>query len=772
VALQNARNLSEILRSDNPLKVHPGEQRVPFKFNLGPPDITINDGWIVFVTELDGSAAPLSQKGLYLSDTRMISEWGAYLNGQNWDLRSSGKLNHSAARFFFVNQEFRSETGLVESNTLELVISRYLAQGMHEDLDITNYGKEPVQFRLQIVISSDFVDLLNLKLREIMQRGQIGSAWSQEKQQLRTTYEGVGNDSYGTFNRELIVELDRSSTEAVYTHGRITFEISLSPGKVWHTCLLYTFGEDERYLNPSADCLSCFGKLKQAKQSEIWRSKLPNVQTDNKEFRDQFDQALCDAMALRLPWPSGAGNLFFPAAGIPWFVTLFGRDSLIASMQFLMVDADFARGTLEILGSKQGNIQEDLHDEQPGRILHELRFGELSHSKSSLFTPYFGTADASILYPIALHATWMATGDLGLLTRHLDSAERCLEWIDKYGDRDGDGLQEYHTNSPRGYENLGWKDSPNAVLHPDGTPVKGPKALCELQGYVYDAWLRMAEIYDYIGQQQRAKALRQKASALRYKFDEQFWDEEIGCYAYALDGEKRKVLTLTSNVGHCLWSGIVPTYRAERVVKRLMEPDMSTGWGIRTCSAYHLAFNPYSYHNGSVWPHDNSIVTAGFIRYGFIEEALKIVHDVCDAATHFQSNQLPEFYAGVQRSAVTQSNLTNDAYYIEPIKRPHAHTSEFPVQCAQASVPQAWAAGSTVYFLQTLLGIEPDAPHGRLYLDPHLPPWLPELALENLNLGGATFTIRFRRVGFETLHEVCGDSLEIKRGRLERLTDF
>jgi glycogen debranching enzyme len=742
---------------------------VPFKFNLGPPQITINDGWTVFVTELDGNVPSLSEKGLYLSDTRIISEWGAYINGQKWDLRNSGKLSHYAARFFLVNQEFPAGTGLVESNTLELVISRYLGHGMHEDLDISNYGKEPVRFRLQIAISSDFVDLLNLKLRESIRRGKIESAWSQQKQRLRTTYQSIVDDSHSAFNRELILELNRSSTEAAYIDDRITFEISLPPGEIWHTCLLYTFGDGERYLKPSADCVPCFVETKQTEQSETQR-KLPSLRTDNQEFRRQFDQALCDAMALRFPGPGCAANLFFPAGGLPWFATLFGRDSLIASMQFLIVDPDFARGTLEILGSKQGTKTIDFHDEQPGRILHELRFGELSHSKSSLFTPYYGTADASILYLIALHATWMATGDAGLLERHLNSAERCLEWIDDYGDPDRDGLQEYHTaNSSKGYENLGWKDSPNAVLHPDGTPVKGPKALCELQGYVYDAWLRMAEIDDYTGNSRRAEDLRQKASTLRCKFDKEFWDEEIGCYSYALDGEKRKVLTLTSNVGHCLWSGIVPVHRAERVVKRLMEPDMSTGWGIRTCSAHHLAFNPYSYHNGSVWPHDNSLIAAGFIRYGFINEALKIVHDVCDAATHFQSNQLPEFYAGVQRSAVTRSNLTNDTYYVESIERLNAHTSEFPILCSQASVPQAWAAGSTVFFLQSLLGIEPDAPHGQLYIDPHLPLWLPELTLENLAVGAKTFTITFRRSGFETLHDVYGDdALEIRRGRLKK----
>ena len=224
--------------------------------------------------------------------------------------------------------------------------------------------------------------------------------------------------------------------------------------------------------------------------------------------------------------------------------------------------------------------------------------------------------------------------------------------------------------------------------------------------------------------------MRHKAIALSREFDQKFWDEELGCYAYALDGNKEKVLTVVSNVGHCLWSGIVPAHRAERVVKRLLRPDMSSGWGIRTRSAAHNAFNPYSYHNGSVWPHDNSFIAIGFRRYGFVNEALRIVHDVCDAATHFQLNQLPEFYAGVQRNPVTRSNLLRDTYHVEPIPKVGAHTSEFPVQCSHPSVPQAWAAGTTFSFLQTVLGIIPDAPGGRIYVDPHLPPWLPEVTVE------------------------------------------
>jgi glycogen debranching enzyme len=330
------------------------------------------------------------------------------------------------------------------------------------------------------------------------------------------------------------------------------------------------------------------------------------------------------------------------------------------------------------------------------------------------------------------------------LVRHLATAERCLEWIDKYGDRDGDGFQEYETRSSVGYENMGWKDSGDCVVYPDGTLVKGPKAVCELQGYVYDAWLRMAEVYDALDMQPEASALRNKAATLYRNFNEAFWDEGFGFYAYALDGGKQKVLSVASNVGHCLWSGNVPRERARRIVERLMQPDMWSGWGIRTLSARHPAFNPYNYQTGSVWPHDNSIIALGFKRYGFASEAAQVARDVSRAAGHFLLNQLPELYAGIQQDG-----------------------SNFPVQYLGANVPQAWAAGSTFMLMQAMLGFQPDGPRNRLFVDPGLPAWLPDLTVHDLRVGEHTFDIRFSREGDQTNFEVLkGDANAVIRRRM------
>jgi glycogen debranching enzyme len=423
--------------------------------------------------------------------------------------------------------------------------------------------------------------------------------------------------------------------------------------------------------------------------------------------------------------------VFLPAAGLPWFVAPFGRDSLIVSLQNMLIYPDFARGTLDILGSLQAKERDDYRDAEPGKILHEIRYGELAHFKLIPHTPYYGTADATPLYLITLHAAWRATGDKALLDQHLETAEACLSWIDNHGDSDGDGFQEYQTRSPVGYENMGWKDSGDGVVYPDGSLVKGPKALCELQGYVYDAWLRMAEVFNELGKTRRAADLRRKAAALFKRFNETFWDEELGFYALALDGEKKKVLTVASNGGHCLWSGIVPKERAGKVVQRLMALDMWSGWGIRTLSASNPAFNPYNYQTGSVWPHDNAIIALGFKRYGFHAEAARIARDISDAGSHFLSNQLPELYTTIERDR-----------------------RSFPVQYLGANIPQAWAAGSVFAFLQAILGFAPDAPRGKLYVDPSLPQWLPDLTVLDLRLGTRLFDIRFWRDGGETRFDV------------------
>jgi glycogen debranching enzyme len=698
---------------------------MPFKVQVGPPQISIHQGQTVLITEETGQINWPSDKGLYFFDTRVVSSWTIYANGEPWELLNGGAISYYASRIFLTNRSLPTEEGTIPPRTLGLTVSRWISGGMHEDLDITNNSQKPVKFQLEIAVRCDFADIFEVKSGNIVRRGRISTNWSESRQHLRTTYRN------GDFSRAVTIYPTRSPAKAVYANGRLSFEVALEPGQSWHCCLHYTLtAGDQRFASPT-QCVGQSHKSQPAETMEEWLQNVAKIQTSNEEFYRLFRQALEDMAALRLPIAGTDHMVFMPAAGLPWFIAPFGRDGLIVSLQNTLIYPEFARGALEILGSRQAKEVDNYRDAEPGKILHEMRYGELAHFKLIPHTPYYGTADATPLYLITLHAAWRATGDRALLERHLETAEGCLSWIDNYGDRDGDGFQEYQTRSPVGYENMSWKDSGDCVVYPDGSLVKGPKALCELQGYVYDVWVRMAEVFDALGKSDRAQALRAKASALFDRFNEAFWDEELGFYAYALDGQKKKVLTIASNAGHCLWSGIVPPERTKKVAERLMAPDMWTGWGIRTLSANNPAFNPYNYQTGSVWPHDNAIIAMGFKHYGLSTEAARVAHDISVAASHFRLNQLPELYTAFER---------DDA--------------NFPVQYIGANVPQAWAAGSSFMLTQALLGFLPDAPRNKLYVDPWLPKWLPDLTVHDVRVGKHKIAIRFWREDEQTTFEV------------------
>src|SRR6195256_2806256 len=594
-----------------------------FKVQVGPAQITIHQGQTVLVTEPDGQVSWPSERGLYCRDTGVISAWAIYANGEPWDLLNGGAIAYHAAPLFETNRSFMSEDGPTGARPLGWVIGRHIDGGVHEDIEITNNSQNPVRFNLEIAMRADFADIFEVKSNRIVRRGRITTSWSDKRQVLRITYRNKD------FCREVIVRPGEGDGEpTVNANGRLSFDIALKAGQAWHRCLIYDLVDGEKRIRAPRQCAQFSETLDRAVKMDKWQRTVLKIETSNEEFYRCYNQGVQDMAALRLPLEGTDHMVFVPAAGLPWFVALFGRDTLVASFQTMIVYPEFAAGTLEVLAQHQATERDDYRDAEPGKILHELRYGELAHFKLIPHTPYYGTADATPLYLIALHAAWKAAGDQTLIERHLPNAEACLTWIDKYGDRDGDGFQEYQTRSKAGYENMAWKDSGDSVMYPDGTLVRGPKALCELQGYVYDAWLRMAEIYDELDNKRRANALRKKAAALFKSFNEVFWDEKSGFYAYALDGEKKKVLSVVSNVGQCLWSGIIAPEHAGKVVKRLMQQDMWSGWGIRTLSADHPSFNPYNYQTGAVWPHDNSLIALGMRRYGFAAEAAAVARDI------------------------------------------------------------------------------------------------------------------------------------------------
>jgi len=695
---------------------------------VGSPKLVIHQGEAVWLAEPDGQVATEGERGLLFRDTRLISVWRLYANVAEWEPLNGGAPTHFHMQAFLTNQAIPTQDGEIPARSLQLTLARWLERGVHEDIDIVNNGPTRAKFNLELVLRCDFADLFEVKSHRLVRRGRITTEWSDAEQRLTTSY------SDGAFLRGLTMTA-HAATPAISANGRISFDVDLEPGQAWHACLLTDLHDGDETLPAPGTCAHASGNSASAASLAAWRGAATKLMTPNEEFYRYYHQAIDDLAALRLPRERMDGTAVMPAAGLPWFVALFGRDSLIVALQSAPVTLEFAFGALTVLGDWQSEGRDDYRDAEPGKILHELRLGELAYFKLIPHTPYYGTADATPLYLVLLHAAWRWTGDHALLERHLQTAEHCLDWIDNFGDRDGDLFQEYQTRSPSGYENMGWKDAGDAVPYPDGTLVRGPKALCELQGYVFAAWTGMAEIYDALGRADRADDMRTKATALFDKFNEVFWDEVWGGYAFALDGEKKKVLTSVSNVGHLLWSGIVPPERAGRVVARLMAPDMFSGWGIRTMSTGHRSYNPLAYHNGSVWPHDNGLIAQGFARYGFHAEAAQVARAISGAAASFALHQVPELYAGLPRE-------------IAP----------FPVQVPGANVPQAWAAGSAFSFLQALLGIEPDAPNGVLRLAPALPHWLPQITLRDLRFGSQRFDLHFRREGDATHVEVlAGD---------------
>src|SRR5262245_22887775 len=699
---------------------------MPVSINVAPPVVTINQGSTFMVTAQDGQILADSDQGVFADDTRFVSHYAMFANGQSWQLLASATVSYYAARFHLTNPPFETEDGPVSGGTLALSLVRTVADGIHEDIYVTNHSLSAVRFNFEIAPRSDFADPFEVKSRRFVRRGRITTTWDESRGELETSY--TNRD----FSRSFIYRLKHETSPAVYANGRISFDLSLKPGEHWRTCCDYILVRNGRERKPLGGCMHDEETGFDAVQRQ-WQQQATTLTSANEDFYRLYRQSVEDMGALRLHDHDFAPDMWLPAGGVPWFVTIFGRDSLIASLQNMIVFPRFAFGVLKKLAEYQATEMDDWRDAEPGKILHEIRFGELAHFKRVPHTPYYGTADATPLYLIVLHEAWKWLGDLSIGREYHDVAVRCLEWIDRYGDLDGDGFQEYQTRSSAGYENMSWKDAGDAVMYPDGTQVRQPKALCELQGYVFDAWMRMSELFDALDEADRAQELRRRAADLQQRFEERFWCEDIGCYAFALDSNKQPVRTIASNVGHCLWSGLIRPDRAARVVERLMRPDMWSGWGIRTLSRENPAYNPSSYQCGSVWPHDNGIIALGFKRYGFAREAARIARDISEAASYFVSYRLPELYAGLERRPGT-----------------------FPVQYPGANVPQAWAAGSAFHLLQAILGLQADAPNGKLYVDPVLPYWLPNVTLSGLRIGAATATLRFWREGeatrWETTH--------------------
>lgn len=654
--------------------------------------ISILDGNAFVVSDLRGDleATPTDTFGLFLNDTRFLSRWVLTVDGRRPNVLSTDTLRYFRAQFYTT---LSTGTIYVDSD-MSLVRRRAVGDGFMEEIIIANHGKEPKRLQVRIEAGSDFADLFEVK-DKLAKKGEFYRRVEAEKLVL--------GYRRGRFVRETWI---KSSVPADLEEGALNFTAEVPAHGMWTTAIeviaVINPGSQERpqvkYTPKDIEPRPDLGEsLKE------WMASAPRLDASWEPLGRTYQQSLLDLAALR--FRSVLNPEPVPAAGLPWFMSLFGRDSLITSFQAIPFAPELSAATLRLLALFHGRVDDPFRDEEPGKILHELRLGEMTAFEERPHSPYFGSADATPLFLILLEEYERWSGDRQLAAALEREARGAIDWIDHFGDRDGDGYVEYERrNKETGLENQCWKDSWDSIAFADGTLAPLPRATCEIQGYVYDAKMRTARLARKVwGDPAWADELESEAKALKERFNRDFWIPERGFFALALDGQKRKVDSLTSNIGHLLWSGIAEDDKAEQCVRHLMSDALFSGWGIRTMAKGEGSYNPIGYHVGTVWPHDTSIIAWGMRRYGYKAEAARLSLGILEAAVYFHY-RLPEAFAGYPRE-VTQ----------------------FPVEYPTACSPQAWATGAPLLLIRTLLGLESDGAH--LIVDPAIPAPIDRLEL-------------------------------------------
>jgi glycogen debranching enzyme len=620
--------------------------------------------------------------GLFSFDTRFLSTWVLTVDGQRLSPLSVDDLQYFQSRFFLV-----PGTGTVYVDSqLSVIRHRTVQVGFREEITILNHATEPVDIVVAIEADADFADLFEVK-DALPKKG--------------TYVKQVGSDTLRlTYRRDTFVRATEitSSQPCTVDERSLTFQLSIPPHERWSTVLAVTadFGGVDGTSEGSLSWQTLRPHRDMAADLQRWLADAPRLECDCGPLSEAYRRSLVDLGALRFS-PLSADQATLPAAGLPWFMTMFGRDSILTSIQALPYTQELAATTLRELGLRQGTHVDDFRDEDPGRILHEMRYGELTAFEERPHSPYYGSADATPLYVVLLDEYERWTGDTKLVRELEYEARAALRWIDDYADLQGNGYVSYRRrNDETGLENQCWKDSPDSISYKDGTLPGFPRATCELQGYAYDAKRRGARLAREIWcDPELADQLERSAADLKRRFNRDFWIEDGQYFAIALDADGRKVDSLASNIGHLLWSGIVDKSKAKPVVRHLMSDRMFSGWGVRTLAEGMERYNPIGYHVGTVWPFDNAFIAAGLRRYGFKDEAARIAAAMIEAAEYFQG-RLPEAFAGYPRSM-----------------------TKYPVRYPTACSPQAWSAGTPLLLMATMLGLQPIGDH--LVVDPALP---------------------------------------------------
>ncbi|WP_374711594.1 amylo-alpha-1,6-glucosidase [Symbiobacterium terraclitae] len=634
--------------------------------------------------------------GLFFRDTRYLSRFELRVDGQRPGLLGGTAAENYVQRVFLqagVSRQIFSRAGL------GLERQRVIRAGvLYERITVTNLEFAPVSVRLDLRFEADFADLFQVRGVPPADRG-VPEEPRREGGSVTLGYRGRD----GVLRQTRVLFL---TPPDALTVSQASWDLSLPPRGTAALDVAVLPAE-----NGAFPACRGFDQALEALRQEYadWTESCTAIDTDNPLLNRILARSVSDLRLLA----ADQGQGLFPVAGIPWYAVPFGRDSIITAIQALPLNPEFARGTLRTLAALQGRQVDPFRAEEPGKILHEMRHGEMANLGEVPYGRYYGSVDATALFLVLLCDYHAWTGDLDLVRELLPSVREALNWLDRYGDVDGDGFLEFRADPGRGLQVQSWKDSPDSLCHPDGKPAASPVAVSEVQGYVFDAKRRLAPVLQALGEADLARRLARDAADLKARFNSAFWMPERQYYAIALDGEKRQVATVSSDIGHCLWSGIVDEARAASVAARLVAPDMFSGWGIRTLSAAEPTYSPMSYHNGSVWPHDNSLCVLGLKRYGFDREANQVITGLVDAASHFAHYRLPELFCGYSRDVGV------------PV--------DYPVACS----PQAWAAAAPVALMQAILGLDPDAGAGLLRLRPTLPPWLGRVTVRGLRVGGA-----------------------------------
>ncbi|MDQ1594915.1 MAG: hypothetical protein QOH40_1471, partial [Arthrobacter pascens] len=668
---------------------------------VGSGTVTLVEGSSFCISLANGDMHPEHPHGVFHEDTRILSRWSLSVNGQ--PLEPLTAATKEPYRALFIGRVPRSD-GYADS---PLIVERMreVGAGIREEITIRNYSADEAECVVSLSVESDFADLFEVKEARVQRRWEETREPDGDSLAIRAVWQDV--------RKSVIVKADGADIAP----DALTYRTVVPPHGQWSTLLSVVPAVDGTAAPSASFVRPAAGELSPSdRRREEWVAKIPKLHMGNRSIERTLRRSYDDLGALRIEDPAHPERIVV-AAGAPWFMTLFGRDSLWASEMSLPVDPSLALGTLQTLADRQGRVVDPMSEEEPGKILHEVRLGVSSGLSLGGKSTYYGSVDATPQFVMTLGSVSRWGFGRDTIAALLPHADRALDWIRNYGDKDGDGFVEYERLNDQGLINQGWKDSWDGINFADGTLAEPPIALCEVQALVYSAYLSRAWMAYDAGDTPLAAELVDQAAQLKKRFNEEFWLPDRGYFAVALDGKKRPVDACASNMGQCLWHGIIDEDKVPLVAERLMSPEMFSGWGVRTLASDMGAYNPASYHNGSVWPHDNAIIAAGLLRYGFVEEAQRIAAALLEAAD-YSDGRLPELFCGFSRDQVPQ-----------------------PVPYPTACSPQAWAATTPIMLVTSLMRYDAHISRGGFWLDPVLPESYGDLHITNAPMGGGRITI-------------------------------